>query len=1278
LTLSFFLDTLFLSDKKGAAMAKKECPKCHFKNPDDTIYCGKCATPLKPEKDVSAKYTKTIQISKEELIKGSTFAERYQILELLGQGGMGKVYKAKDIKLNEEVALKLLNPEIATEERTIERFRNELKIARKITHKNVCRVHDFHEDKETPYITMVYVPGESLKEFIKKEGKLSEETAIRISKQICRGLSEAHDLGVIHRDLKPSNIMIDEKDNVTIMDFGIARSMIARGVTQTGSIIGTPDYMSPEQAEGRQIDQRSDLYSLGVILFEMLTGKLPFEGDSALSVAMKHKSERPPDPKVLNDQISENMNAVILKCMEKELEHRYQSIEGLLSDIENIEKGIDTEAIPLKSHVPAFLIEGEETAEGEKPVFVARESELGKLRLFLETALSGKGQVAFVTGEAGNGKTALIQEFARRSQEANSDLIVVLGKCNAQTGIGDPYLPFIEILRLLTGDVEARWAAGFITKEHATRLWNLLPLSVETVLDKGSDLIDIFIPGKELLSRGEAFTSGRANWLSPLKKIIERKAALPADLTLQQSDLFEQYTRVLEALAQKKPLLLILDDIQWVDVGSASLLFHLGRRIAGSRIMIIGAFRPSEIDLGRAGERHPIEAVLHEFKRNFGNLEVEVGNAEGRQFVDAFLDSEPNRLGQKFRDMLYRQTNGHSLFTVELLRDMQDRGVLVRDKKGQWVEGPELDWKALPARVDAVVEERISRLTSKLREVLTLASVEGEEFTAEVVARLQDTEVRELIRLLSSELDKRHHLVSAKGIRHLERQRLSLYLFQHILFQRYLYNSLDDVERAHLHEEVGSALEALYGEQTDEIAVQLVRHFDEAGIAPKTLEYLQKAGQRALQLSAHHEALAHFNKCLNLLETFPDTPERAQQELMIQLSRTVPLQATKGLAAPEIGKTLDRVQDLCQRLGNPPQLLTALTLLAQFYGLRAEYRKAIEFVKKIKKIAEDAGDTQSIKISSSLSTWSYMNVGEFFKSCAFAEEWNKAYDPEKHASLMFIYGWDIGVITLSVGAWATWFLGYPDTAGKKRHDAVALARRLNHPHTIAFAITFDIVIRIYRREFQGTKELAEKLIQLSAEKGFIYWEAHGIFYYGYIQALEGEFEEGIAKMHKAMDILQAIGAGTCFTRLYTRIMEAYILSKETEKGLDIYDKAMEILHRDDERYCEAELYRLKGELLLLKDEEMKTRAGTKKTVKEKIKKFEEEAESWFRKAIEVSRKQQAKSLELRAVVSLSRLLKKQGRGKEIKQSLQDIYDWFTEGFDTSDLKEAKSLLEELP
>jgi len=1264
-----------------------KCPKCHFENPDDTIYCGKCATELHregpigtsgPTEEIFASHTKTLQVPTKDLTTGSTFAGRYQVIEELGKGGMGKVYKVLDKEIKESAALKLLKPEIAADEKTIERFRNELKYARKITHKNVCRMYHLSKEADAYYITMEYVPGEDLKSFIRRVGQLPVKKAISITTQVGEGLAEAHRLGVVHRDLKPQNIMIDKEGNARIMDFGIARSLKAKGITEEGMIIGTPDYMSPEQVEGQEADQRSDIYSLGIILYEMVAGKVPFEGDSSLSIAVKHKTEIPANPRDINAQVPEDLSNLILKCLEKERDKRFQNVEALLSELRNIEAGFAAAAAPQQPQMPAFLIEAEEgPAEGERPVFVARKQELEKLGKFLDTSLAGKGQVVFLTGEAGSGKTALVQEFARRAQEEHPDLIVAGGKCNAQTGIGDPYLPFIEIMSLLTGDVEAKCVAGVITQEHATRLWNFIPFSVKSIFDKGPDLIDVFAPGADLVAHGEAFASGREPWFFSLKKLVERKAALPTDSSLTQTYLFEQYTRVLEALAQQQPMLLIMDDLQWMDAGSASLLFHLGRRMKGNRVLIVGAFRPSEVDQGRAGERHPLEPVLHEFKLDFGDFEVEVEKAEGLQFVDALLDTEPNRLGTAFRDMLFKQTKGHPLFTVELLRDMQDRKLLVRDRKGQWVEGPELNWDTLPVRVDAVIEARISRLTDGLREVMTIASVEGEEFTAEVVARLQEIEVRKLVRHLSSELDKRHHLVRAKGIRQLERQRLSLYLFQHILFQRYLYNRLDEVERAHLHGEVGNILEALYGEQTDEIAVQLARHFEEAGITQKATEYLQKAGQRALQLSAHQEAITHFNKCLNLLKTLPDTPERAHGELMLQLTLTVPLQATKGLAAPEVGQALSRAHDLCQQIGETPQLSMALVLLAQFYSLRAEYHKSLNLSEQITKTSKGAEDLMSLLASSCITTWPFLNIGEFSKAHTSAKKWIDVYDPEQHAPLAFVYGWDLGVVAMSVGSWALWFLGYPDQSEKSKEDSVALARKLDHPHTIAFAITFDIVTRIYCGEFQGVKELAEELIQLAAEKGFIYWEAHGIFYYGYMQAMEEQLEGGLTKMFQALDTLQAIGAGTCFTRLYTRIMEAYILARQTKKGLAIYDKAMEILQMYDERYCEAELYRLKGELLLVKAEDEKTQTGKLKKSKEKINEIKEEAESLFQKALEVSRKQQAKSLELRATMSLARLWQKQGKKEEARKQLAEIYGWFTEGFDTMDLKEAKALLEDL-
>jgi serine/threonine protein kinase/tetratricopeptide (TPR) repeat protein len=322
-------------------MANK-CPKCDADNPDTKTFCGDCGTKLPPSEEAAPSITKTIEAPKEELTRGSTLAGRYEIIEELGKGGMGRVYRVEDTRLEQEIALKLIKTEIAKDKKTIERFRNELKTTRMIAHKNVCRMFDLGEEEGAHFITMEYVSGQDLRGLIRQTGQLAVGTTVNIAKQVCEGLIEAHKLGVVHRDLKPSNIMIDKDGNARIMDFGIARSLETKKITGAGVMIGTPEYMSPEQVEGKEVDQRSDIYSLGVILYEMVTGQVPFEGDTPFTIGMKHKGEMPKDPKELNAQISDDLKHVILRCLEKEKENRFQSAGEVRSELENIEKGIPT------------------------------------------------------------------------------------------------------------------------------------------------------------------------------------------------------------------------------------------------------------------------------------------------------------------------------------------------------------------------------------------------------------------------------------------------------------------------------------------------------------------------------------------------------------------------------------------------------------------------------------------------------------------------------------------------------------------------------------------------------------------------------------------------------------------------------------------------------------------------------------------------------------------------------------------------------------------------
>jgi serine/threonine protein kinase/Flp pilus assembly protein TadD len=333
-----------------------KCPKCQAENPETKQFCGDCGTQLirghEPNSQefgiVSPKLpTQTLQAPVQELTTGSTFAGRYQIIEELGKGGMGKVYKVFDQEVQAKMALKLIKPEVSADKNTIDRFRNELKIARDVSHKNICRMYDLGREAGSYFITMEYVSGEDLKSFIRRSRQLVVGTAIFIAKQVCEGLEEAHRVGVVHRDLKPGNIMIDREGNAKIMDFGIARSISVKGITGAGVMIGTPEYMSPEQVEGKEVDQRSDIYSLGIILYEMLTGQVPFEGDTPFTIGVKQKSEVPKDPKSLNAQIPQDLSRLILKCLEKDKGRRYQSADELAIDLEKIEKGIPTAERPV-------------------------------------------------------------------------------------------------------------------------------------------------------------------------------------------------------------------------------------------------------------------------------------------------------------------------------------------------------------------------------------------------------------------------------------------------------------------------------------------------------------------------------------------------------------------------------------------------------------------------------------------------------------------------------------------------------------------------------------------------------------------------------------------------------------------------------------------------------------------------------------------------------------------------------------------------------------------
>ena len=948
------------------------------------------------------------------------------------------------------------------------------------------------------------------------------------------------------------------------------------------------------------------------------------------------------------------------------------------------------------------------------PSFVGRERELAQLDRYLDVALAGQGRVVFVTGEAGSGKTVLVGEFTRRAMAAHSDLAVAAGRCNAQSGIGDPYLPFREILQMLTGDVEHQRAGGAITGQHARRLWALLPDAVRALVDDGPDLVDLLLPGAALTLRAEVFAPGGAAWRTRLEELVkQRPVEGQADqVALHQTDLFEQVTRVLQSLARQHPLILVVDDLQWADAGSVSLLFHLGRRLAGSRILVVGAYRPGDLALihqdpkgfGKplgSGDRHPLEAVVHEFQRDSGDIQVDLDQAGGRPFVEALLDSEPNGLGAAFRQTLTRHTGGNPLFTVEFLRGLQERGDLVQDEAGRWVAGPALDWERLPARVEAVIAERIGRLPRAWQETLSTASVEGEVFTAEVVARAQGLDEEEVVRRLSGPLSKQHRLVRAYSLERLgtggvlssQRPepvegskgglRLSRYRFRHYLFQKYLYSRLDAVERARLHEALGKEVEALYGEK----AVQLAYHFEAAGLADRAVDYLLQAGRRAFRLSANEEAIAHFERGLALLETLPESPQRLRREFGLQLALCAPLLAARGWGAPERVRASARAYELGREIGETTSLLPALHALAHSSRAQGEFEKSLDLGQQLLGLARQAQDSAYIVAAHWTLGVNHYNRGELVLAREYLERANAGYDPQRHGSLTLITGADIGVHCRIWLAWALWKLGYPDQALAWSQEALALAQELDHAPTLAAALTIaGSGFHLLRRDLQAAREHTSALLGLAAEKSVPLYEAGEMVNQGYEQvaattsfgassegAVEGGWPElassracrgiegAIAQMRRGLAALQAMGLVTNRPRLLILLAEAYGRAGQADQGLSVLDEVLAQVEQTTARVCEAELHRLRGKLRL-----MQSAGGA-----------EAAAEACFQRAIEVARQQQARSWELRAAMSLCRLWQRQGKREEARQLLAQIYGWFTEGFDTPDLRDARALLEEL-
>jgi predicted ATPase/class 3 adenylate cyclase len=872
----------------------------------------------------------------------------------------------------------------------------------------------------------------------------------------------------------------------------------------------------------------------------------------------------------------------------------------------------------------------EVTARAGLTPLVGREQEVSLLLERWAQVKDGMGQVLLLNGEAGIGKSRLVQVLKEHlAGETHARLEWRCSPYHRHSALH----PVIEHLHRLL-----RWRHDDGPQEKLHMLEGALArygFSLPDVMPLFTSLLVLPLP----------------DHYPPLTLMPQRQKQKTLEALLEW--LLEE--------AKRQPLLLIVEDLHWVDPSTLELLNLLIDRGSTARILTLLTCRP-EFRSPWGFRGHLTEITLSRLPH--AQVEVMVARVAGSKVLPAEVTRQ-----------VVAKTDGVPLFVEELTKMVLESDWLQERESHYQLTGP-LPPLAIPTTLQDSLMARLDRLGAT-KAVGQLGATLGRNFAYTLLQAVCGMDEMRLQHALAA-------LVQAELLYQQGAPPQATYRFRHALIQDAAYQSLLKSRRQQYHQRIAQVLAAQFPELGETQPELLAHHYTEAGLSAQAIVYWQRAGQRALERSAHAEAIAHLTTGLALLTSLPETPERTRRDLVLHITLGTALIATRGYAAPEVEQAYARARELVQQVGETPELFPVLFGLRLFYQQRAEFQTARELEEKLFSLAQCVQDPTLLLIShQALGTTSYW-LGELAQARAHLEQGIALYDPQQHRSLTFGAIQHPAVTCLAFVARALWMSGLPDQALQQSHKALTLAQELAHPFSLAYALGCAAVLHQLRREGQAAQTRAEAAMALAREQGFALWWAMGTILQGWALAAQGQPVDGVAQIRQGLAAYQATGTAVAQSYLLALLAEAYGDLGQAETGLTVVAEALATVETTGERFYEAELYRLRGELLLKQaggewsSKNFPTEPSRAVDVGAGLKPAPTEAgETCFHQALYIARRQQAKSWELRTAISLSRLWRQQGKRDEARQLLAEIYGWFTEGFDTADLQEAEALLEAL-